>query len=70
MAKDPRVSLQHLIAALENHLSAVSLRRGSDDVSIERAYELLENAFLDYEEALQDSFEEFLPFELAEDEDR
>ena len=67
MAKDSRVALQHFIAALDNHLSAVSQRRGPEDTSVERAYELLESAFLDYEEALQDSFEELLPFELAED---
>ncbi len=67
MAKDPRASLQHLIAALENHLSTVSQRRGVDDPSVERAYELLESAFLDYEESLQDSYEELLPFEIAED---
>lgn len=67
MAKDSRVALQHFIAALENHHSAVSLRRGDEDTSVERAYELLEAAFLDYEESMQDSFEELLPFELAED---
>ena len=68
MAKDARVALQHFIAALENHLAAVAQRRGDGDQNVERAYELLEGAFLDYEEALQDSFEELLPFELAEDE--
>lgn len=69
MAKDSRVALQHFIAALENHHSAVALRRGAEDTSVERAYELLESAFLDYEESLQDSYEEFLPFELAEEEE-
>jgi hypothetical protein len=68
MAKDSRVALQHFIAALENHHAAVSQRRGEADTSVERAYELLETAFLDYEESMQDSFEELLPFELAEDE--
>jgi hypothetical protein len=68
MAKDSRVALQHFIAALENHHSAASLRRGSDDANVERAYLLLQEAFLDYEESLQDSYEELLPFELAEDE--
>lgn len=68
MAKDSRVALQHFIAALENHLEAVSNRRGDSNTGVERAYELLESAFLDYEESLQDSFEELLPFELAEDE--
>lgn len=68
MAKDSQVALQHLIAALENHHAALVQRRGLDDNSVSRAYELLENAFLDYEESLQDNYEELLPFELAEDE--
>ena len=69
MAKDSRGALQHFIAALENHLSAVSLRRGEQDANVERAYLLLQDAFLDYEESLQDSFEELLPFELVEEDD-
>lgn len=69
MAKDSRVALQHFIAALENHLSAVSVQGDSNSASVERAYSLLQEAFLDYEEALQDSYEELLPFELAEDDD-
>jgi len=69
MAKDSRIALQHFIAALENHLSASMLRRGSDDANVERAYLLLQEAFLDYEESLQDNYEELLPFELAEDEE-
>lgn len=68
MAKDTRIALQHFIAALENHHSALLQRRGVEDANVSRAYELLESAFLDYEESLQDSFEELLPFELAEDE--
>lgn len=69
MAKDSRVALQHFIAALENHLSAVSVQRGSNDSNVERAYLLLQEAFLDYEESLQENYEEYLPFELAEDEE-
>lgn len=67
MAKDPRVSLQHFIAALENHLTVVSQRQENNEVALERAYQLLEEAFLDYEESIQDTYEELLPFELAED---
>ncbi len=69
MAKDSRVALQHFIAALENHLSALSVRGETNNASVERAYSLLQEAFLDYEEALQDGYEELLPFELAEDDD-
>jgi ribosome assembly protein YihI (activator of Der GTPase) len=67
MAKDPRVALQHFIAALENHLTVASQQQAGNDAALERAYRLLEEAFLDYEESLQDSYEELLPFELAEE---
>ena len=68
MSKDSRVALQRFIAALENHFVATTSKRSENDPQVERAYELLEAAFLDYEEALQDQFGEYLPFELAEDE--
>lgn len=68
MAKDPRHSLQQFIGALERHLEAVSGRRGDDDPAVVHAYERLLEAFLDYEETLDESFSEYLPFEQAEDE--
>ncbi len=68
MAKEPRLTLQQFIGALERHFEAVSGRRGEDDPAVELSYQRLQEAFLDYEESLQDSFNEFLPFELAEDE--
>lgn len=68
MAKDPRLTLQQFIGALERHLEAVSSRRGEDDPAVVHAYERLQEAFLDYEEALDEGFSEYLPFELAEDE--
>ena len=67
MAKDTRLALQQFANALERHLEAVSTRRGEDDPAVEQAYDRLQEAFLDYEEALQDNFNEYLPFELAED---
>lgn len=68
MAKDSRLTLQQFIGALERHLEAVSSRRGEDDPAVDLAYERLQEAFLDYEESLQEQFSEYLPFELAEDE--
>ena len=68
MAKEARVALNQLNAALERHFEAVASGRGSDDPAILHAYQSLEEAFLDYEEALNDQFGEFLPMELAEDE--
>lgn len=68
MAKDPRLTLQQFIGALERHLEAVSSRRGDEDQAVVHAYDKLQEAFLDYEEALEEGFSEYLPFELAEDE--
>lgn len=67
MATDSRFALQQLIASLERHFEAVSSRRGEDDPAVEQAYYQLEDAFLNYEEALGDQFEEYLPISIAED---
>jgi hypothetical protein len=67
MALDPRLTLQQFIAALERHHEAVATRRSQDDPAVENAYELLKNAFLDYEEALESAHGEWLPFEEAQD---
>jgi hypothetical protein len=45
----------------------VSAKRGDQDSSAEQAYYQLEDAFLNYEEALSAEHGEFLPFTLAED---
>ena len=67
MATEPRFALQQFIASLERHFEAVSARRGEEDPSVEQAYYQLEDAFLNYEEALGESFEEYLPISLAEE---
>jgi hypothetical protein len=67
MAQEPRFALQQFIAALERHHEAAAMRRGEDDPAVQNAYEVLKNAFLDYEEALESSFGEWLPFEEADD---
>jgi hypothetical protein len=38
-----------------------------EDSSVEQAYYQLEDAFLNYEEAISSELGEFLPFSLAED---
>ncbi|MEY5023182.1 MAG: hypothetical protein RL569_95 [Actinomycetota bacterium] len=68
MQEDPQVALQRLIAALERHLDACSTKRPGVDQDIERAFELVEDAFLSYEEALSAKYDEYLPITLAEDE--
>lgn len=69
MAKEPRIALQQLIAALERHFEAMSSKRNDDDPAVEHAYEVLKEAFLDYEETVDEKFEEWLPFELADNEE-
>jgi hypothetical protein len=69
MSKEPRIALQQLIAALERHLEAMASKRRDDDPAVEQAYEVLKDAFLDYEESVDEKFEEWLPFELADNEE-
>lgn len=68
MAQDARLALRQFIAALERHFEAVATRRNNEDPAVEQAYFQLEDAFLNYEEALGESFEEYLPIALAEEE--
>ena len=62
MAKDSRFTLQQFIGALERHLEAVSSSHGEGDPAVTQAYDRLKDAFLDYEEALSEKYEEYLPF--------
>ena len=69
MSVDARVALSRLTAALERHLEVVSNAAGSpNDDAVERAYFLLEDAFLAYEEALDTAYGEMLPFEVTGEE--
>ncbi|BDS50514.1 hypothetical protein [Rhodoluna lacicola] len=67
MAQDARIALQQFIASLERHFEAIASRRGAEDPAVEQAYFQLEDAFLNYEEALNEKYEEYLPISLAED---
>ena len=67
MAQDSRLTLQQFIVALERHLEAVTGSRGESDPAVDQAYDRLEQAFLDYEESLDEQFNTYLPFEQAED---
>jgi hypothetical protein len=64
---DPAQALAQLIATLQKHFEAVTAKRGEEDSSVEQAYYQLEDAFLNYEEALGESYGEYLPISLAED---
>jgi hypothetical protein len=69
MAQDPRFALKQFIASLEKHFEAAVAKRGADDSSVEQAYFQLEDAFLEYQEALEETYNEYLPFDLLEDEE-
>jgi hypothetical protein len=68
MAQDARIALQQFIASLERHFEAITSRRGAEDPAVEQAYFQIEDAFLNYEESLNEKYEEYLPISLAEDE--
>jgi hypothetical protein len=46
---------------------ASATRREGNDEALNLAYDQLEEAFLGYEEALQQTYGEYLPFEQAEE---
>jgi hypothetical protein len=68
MAQDARIALQQFIASLERHFEAIASGRGAQDPAVEQAYFQVEDAFLNYEESLNEKYGEYLPISLAEDE--
>lgn len=69
MSTDPRVSLEALVSAMQEHLAAATNKRGDDDPALEHAYYALADAFEGYEDALYDATGEVTPLEVFEDED-
>ncbi|MDD7833560.1 hypothetical protein [Paenarthrobacter sp. AB444] len=69
MSIDPRVALQSLTAALEEHLAAASARRGEGDPTVEAAFFAVADAFEVYEDALYETFSEVTPLQVFDDED-
>ncbi|HLS04186.1 MAG TPA: DNA primase [Actinomycetales bacterium] len=70
MTADPRAALDRLIAAFEAHLRALENTRNSDDDSVvERAYEILADAYEAYDEALGETFDESTPLVIDDDDD-
>ena len=70
MSIDPRVALQSLTTALEEHLAAASARRGEGDPAVEAAFFAVADAFEVYEDSLYEAFSEVTPLQVFdEDED-
>ncbi|WP_129658591.1 hypothetical protein [Rothia uropygialis] len=70
MTTDPRVALNSLIQAFEEHLTALAAKRGEQDTAVENAYLGIADAFEVYEDAIYVAFNEVTPLEVfVEDED-
>ncbi|SDK89956.1 hypothetical protein [Arthrobacter sp. ok362] len=69
MSIDPRVALQSLAAALEEHLAAASARRGDGDPAVEAAFFAVADAFEVYDDALYEAYGEVTPLQVIDEED-
>ncbi|MCC9204744.1 hypothetical protein [Arthrobacter sp. zg-Y769] len=69
MSIDPRIALQSLVTAFEEHLAAAAARRGDKDPVVESAYLAIADAFELYEEVLYDAYGEVTPLEIYEDDE-
>lgn len=69
MSTDPRVSLDALVSALQEHLAAATNKRSEDDPTLEHSYYALADAFEGYEDALYDATGEVTPLDIFEDDD-
>ncbi len=65
---DPRVALNALTSALEEHLSASVNRRGEEDPAVESAFYSVADAFEAYEDALFAATGEVTPLDLYDEE--
>lgn len=68
MNMDPRVALNALTSALEEHLSASTNRRGEEDPAVESAFYSVADAFEAYEDALFAATGEVTPLDLYDEE--
>ncbi|PQZ93967.1 hypothetical protein CQ018_09805 [Arthrobacter sp. MYb227] len=69
MSTDPRVALSVLISCLEEHLAAVASKRGAEDAALSSAFLAVADAFEEYEDALYEAYEEFLPLSVVDEDD-
>ena len=70
MTTEPRVALNTLIQAFEEHLNALAAKRGENDATVEQAYLGIADAFEVYEDALYVTYDEVTPLEVfVEDDD-
>ncbi|MFW7415001.1 primosomal protein [Demequina sp. SO4-18] len=68
MSAEATEALRRLMAALEEHLEAVAMRRGDEDAAVDDAYEAVATEFERYEEKLDSEYGETLPIVLDDSE--
>jgi len=69
MASDPRAALDEFVSALQRHFDAAAGRRSELDPTVVAAYDELASAFVAYDDALFDAFDEVTPFDLTDEDD-
>ena len=69
MASDPRAALDQFVVALQRHFEAAAVRRSELDPAVVAAYDELAVAFVAYDDALFDAFDEVTPFDLTDEDD-
>ena len=69
MSTDPRLALEALVAAFNEHLVAVQNSRGEDDPAVEAAFFSIADTFEAYEDALYAVTGEVTPLEVFEDDE-
>ncbi|REE03096.1 hypothetical protein LG293_14175 [Citricoccus nitrophenolicus] len=69
MSIDPRVALEALVSAFEEHLAAATGKRDDDDPAVESAFFNVADSFEAYEDALYAATGEFTPLDVYDDED-
>ncbi len=69
MSIDPRVALESLTAAFEEHLAAAASRRGDGDPAVEAAFFAVADAFEVYDDSLYEAYGEVTPLEVIDEED-
>ena len=67
MSIDPRVALQSLTSALEEHLAAASARRGAGDPAVEAAFFAVADAFEVYDDSLYEAYGEVTGLGVLDD---
>ncbi|MFC5379645.1 DNA primase [Aquipuribacter nitratireducens] len=69
MSSDARAALDQFVAALQRHFEAAASRRSELDPTVVAAYDELAAAFVAYDDALFDAFDEVTPFDLTDEDD-